>query len=177
MNFKDLAKKLKEIQDGPDYDSGSEEELGVGECGGMEMPVSMVSPSNEEGMDNDLNMNVTINSKGAEGIRDLMNILKGISGDEPKDKPDPDDAILVGNDGEKDIVIGDDFKNSKKDDKGPHVHKLDSIIFTGDDLASKGGEAAKQAGGGNPWKIRNESLVNHLSALYEDVKERNQKKR
>lgn len=174
MNFKDLAKKLKEIQDGEM--SSSEEELGVGECGGMEMPVSMISPQQEAHADDSVNMNVTINSKGTEGIRDLMNILKGIGGDDHK-ASSKDDAVLIGNDGESEIVIGDDFKNAKHGDKGPKKYDLDSIIFTGDDLSSKGGEAVKQAGGGNPWKIRNESLVNHLSSLYEEVKGRSQKKR
>jgi hypothetical protein len=173
MNFKDLAKKLKEIQDGEML--SSEEDLGVGECGGMEMPISMISPS--QAADDSLNMNVTINSKGVDGIRDLMDVLKGISSAEPKNVPDTTDAVLIGNDNEKEIVIGDDFKNAKHGDKGPKVFNLDSVVFTGDDLASKGGEAVKQAGGGNPWKIRNESLVNHLSSLYEEVKGRNQKKR
>lgn len=171
MNFKELAKKLKEIQDGPEFDVESDD-IDFGECGGMEMPISMISPQHEEGSSDNLNMNVTINSKGSDGIRELMNILKGISGEESQPNDAEDDF-----DSNKEIVIGDDFKNAKHGDKGPKVHKLDSVIFTGNDLASKGGGAVKANGGENPWKIRNESLVNHLSSLYEDVKDRNQKKK
>jgi len=169
MNFKELAKKLKEIQDGHEMDVESNLESAVDECGGMEMPISMISPNQEQSAGDNMNMNVTINSKGADGIRDLMNILKGISGEvEQPHEHEPET---------KEIVIGDDFKNAVHGDKGPKVFGLDSAIFTGNDLASKGGEAPKQAGGGNPWKIRNESLVNNLTSLYEEVKGRSQKKR
>jgi hypothetical protein len=84
----------------------------------------------------------------------------------------------MSSDGEEhEIVIGDDFKNAKHNDKGPKVHGLDSVIFTGDDLASKGRGAVKANGGENPFKLQHESLVNQLSSLYEDIKARPQKKR
>lgn len=156
MDFTQLMQTMKQI----------DENLDVDECGGMEMPAVMIGSDDAHAADS-LSMNVTINSKGADSIRDLMDILKGISGEhhgEPKD----DDS---------EIVIGDDYENAVEGDKGSKVFGLDAAVFTGDDLASKGKEGVKQAGGGNPWNIRNESLVTHLSSLYEDVKERTQKKR
>lgn len=173
MNFTELAKKLKEIQDGGDLDIESPVEMGVEECGGdMGSPVVV---QGHEGGEHTTTMNVTINSQGVDGIRDLMNILKGISSEEPESSHDD---IITGHDDEHAIVIGDNFKNSVKGDKGKKVHGLDTVIFTGDDLASKGRETVKANGGGNPLKLQHhESLVKHLSSLYEDVKSRSQKKR
>jgi hypothetical protein len=136
----------------------------IQECGDMPAAIIQGGPPPEES----LNMNVTINSKGADGIRDLMNILKGIGGDsdtEPKDMPDNSD--------DAEIVIGDSFKNSIPGDQGSKVFDRDAVIFTGDDLASKKGGALKTNGGENPQRNHfHESLVTNLFSLYEDVKSR-----
>jgi len=166
MDFKELMQKMQQLDEGI--------ELPVDECGGMPAAVIQGGPPPEES----LNMNLTINSKGADGIRELIDVLKGIGGDshsEPTHEPH-DSEKLFGND-EEDVVIGDSFGNSKHGDRGSKVFDIDAITPTGDDMFSKGGEAPKQSGGGNPWNIRHESLVNHLASLYEDVKERTQKKR
>jgi hypothetical protein len=167
MDFKELMQKMQQIDEGV--------ELPFDECGDMPAAIIQGGPPAEQS----LNMNLTINSKGADGIRDLIDVLKGIGSNdshEPAHSHHDDDEKLFGND-DADIVIGDSFGNAKHGDKGSHVSKLDSMFPVGDDLSSKGGEAPKQAGGGNPWNIRHESLVNHLASLYEDVKDRTQKKR
>jgi hypothetical protein len=153
MDFKKLMQTMQDIEEGCDPS--------IQECG--DMPAAIIqggAPAEES-----LNMNVTINSKGADGIRDLMNILKGIGGDsdtEPKDIPD-----------DAEIVIGDSFKNSKAGDQGSKVFDQNAIIFTGDDFASKGGGALKTNGGENPRRNHfHESLVTNLFSLYEDVKSR-----
>lgn len=172
MDFKELMQKMQQIDEGV--------EMPIEECDG-DMPAAIIQggPPAEES----LNMNLTINSKGADGIRELIDVLKGIGGDtghEPTDHHDhsshDDDEKLFGND-EAEVVIGDSFGNSKNGDMGSKVFDIDAVTPTGNDMFSKGGEAPKQAGGGNPWNIRHESLVNHLASLYEDVKERTQKKR
>jgi hypothetical protein len=167
MDFKELMQKMQQIDEGVDAP--------IEECG-SDMPAAIIQggPSPEES----LNMNLTINSKGADGIRELIDVLKGIGGDsgqEPVHHHDDDTEKLFGND-EEEHVIGDSFGNSKHGDRGSKVFNIDAVTPTGDDIFSKGKEAHKQAGGGNPWNIRHESLVNNLASLYEEVKERTQKK-
>lgn len=168
MDFKDLMQKMHDIEEG--FESS------IDECGD-DMPAAIIQGGPPPAEDN-LNMNVTINSKGADGIRELMNVLKGISHNEPKDIPHDDDTKLLGKEKEpdRDIVIGDDFKNAKHGDAGAHVYNIKSVLRHGNDLADKHREAVKVNGGGNPMADLNETLVNHLSSLYEDVKLR-QKKR
>jgi hypothetical protein len=167
MDFKELLQTMQHIDEGT--------EPSIDECS-EEMPAAIIQGGHPP--DESLNMNLTINSKGADGIRELIDVLKGIGSDTSSEPTHShhDDKKLLGND-EADIVIGDSFGNSKQGDTGSHVNNLDSMFPVGDDMFSKGGEAPKQAGGGNPWNIRHESLVNHLASLYEDVKERTQKKR
>lgn len=151
MDFKQLMQKMQQLDEGLD------------ECGG-DMPAAIIQggPPHEES----LNMNLTINSKGADGIRELIDVLKGIGGDadtEPKDIPHDDDS---------EIVIGDSYENELEDDVGPKVFGLDALIHQGD---KKDRETNKVNGGGNPQV--QEALVKNLSSLYEEIKSRKQKKR
>lgn len=150
MDFKELLQTMQNIDEGiiP----------AVEECGDMPAAVIQSGHPAEES----LNMNLTINSKGADGIRDLLDVLKGIGNDrEPKDIPHDD----------SEIVIGDDYENSVDGDAGSRVYGTDAVIFKGNDMHNKGRSAAKVNGGENP-QIHHESLVLNLSALYEDVKDR-----
>lgn len=164
MDFKELMQKMQQIDEGIDTP--------IEECGG-DMPAAIIQggPPPEES----LNMNLTINSKGADGIRELIDVLKGIGGDSNSEPVHTvhhdDDEKLFGNDDEE-IVIGDSFGNSKQGDAGSHVYNVDTLINQGD---KKEREAPRVNGGGNPQV--HESLVDHLASLYEDVKERTQKKR
>lgn len=166
MDFKDLMQKMYNI------DEGIEDQ--VDECG-EEMPTAVIQGPGPT--DDSLNMNVTINSKGPDGIRELMNVLKGIGGNEPKDMPGDDDDKLFGIEKGhgKSVVIGDDFENSVEGDEGEHVYDLEAVLTKGNDFANKNREARKVNGGGNPQV--QESLITHLSSLYEEVKDRSQKKR
>lgn len=155
MDFKQLLQTMQHIDEGTD--------VAIDECG--EMPTLVQGgPSPDES----LNMNLTINSKGANGIRELIDVLKGIDGNEPKDMPSDDDEKLFGTDGsEKAIVIGDDFSNEVDGDAGPTVYSLDALIHQGD---KKDRETNKVNGGGNPQV--QEALVKSLSSLYEEIKSR-----
>ena len=154
MDFKELLQKMQHIEEGMEYDPEIEE------CGD-DMPAAIIH--GDQHADESLNMNLTINSKGADGIRDLIDVLKGIGGDtEPKDIPHDDDS---------EIVIGDDYENSVDGDAGSKVFDTDAVIFKGNDMHSKGRSAVKVNGGENP-QIHHESLISNLAALYEDVKDR-----
>lgn len=177
MNFKELAHKLQNIQEGRDV------ECAMGECGneGMEIPAAIMGMTNQSQPDESLTMNVTINSKGSEGIRDLMDILKGIDDHDQDDHHgsippsmhgDDDDGHALFGSEDAEMVIDDNYKNSAHGDAGPTTFGIDAVTATGDDLFSKGDEAPKQSGGGNPWNMRNESLVHNLSSLYNDIKTR-----
>jgi hypothetical protein len=176
MNFKELAHKLQNIQEGRDV------ECAMGECGddGMGLPAAIMGITNQSHPEESLTMNVTINSKGAGGIRDLMDILKGIDdhshddhhGDMKPGMPDDDDGHALFGSDDIETVIDDSYKNSAHGDAGPTTFGIDAVTTTGDDMFSKGDEAPKQAGGGNPWNMRNESLVHNLSSLYNDIKTR-----
>lgn len=141
MNFNDLYRKIQSIDEGT-----------VAECGGM-----MAAP----GQQDSVTMSVNMNGNGAGGIRDLMSILKNIeSAGEPHTEPHGDDNI----------VIGDGFEDATTKPNEVTLD-IDSVIPTGNDLASKGGEAEKVNGGGNPMqKDIDESLVTKLSAMYEEIK-------
>jgi hypothetical protein len=143
MDLKQLMQKMQSIEEGSSIE----------ECGDMPAIVQGGPPHEES-----LNMNLTINSKGADGIRDLIDVLKGIGGDEPKDMPHDDDSQ---------IVIGDGFENEVDGDAGPKVFGLDALIHQGD---KKDRETNPVNGGGNPQV--HETLIQNLASLYEEIKSR-----
>jgi hypothetical protein len=170
MNFQDLMQKIKDIDEGlegtdkftlADQDV---EEMGmaksnaetplmgdVEECGGMPSmgPMSSMAPKQQD----NVTMNVSMNGSGAGGIRDLMSILKNIE--------------QGGGDAEKDMVVGlEQMANTPDEQTAP----VDAVIPTGDDLHSKGGEAPKVNGGGNPMQRGvSEGLLDQLNNLYKAV--------
>lgn len=189
MNFQDLLSKLKSIDEtmqpavqavsappsGPDFpDDGNaqlecgddmppkapnisaqgDDEILIGEkdideCG--DMP-SMSAPKQA----NNVTMNVSMNGSGAGGIKDLIDILRNIEGGH-KD-------MVVGMDEVQDGGFGDATTEPDETTLG-----IDAVTATGRDLASKGAEAPKVNGGGNPMQ---ESLVARLNNLYQEIKSR-----
>lgn len=183
MDFKELAYKLKSIQEGDEMFNPFKTDEPVDECGG-DMPPQ---PAQSSG---DVNMNITINGHGADGIRDLMNIIKGIEGNDnggdlhsqpSPAMPKPHGKELFGGDEKSStVVIGDEYENSVKGGSDAHTYNVRSVLPKGDDLASKDSEDSKNLkvnGGENPIGMRkhqhNESLLRHLSSLYEEIKSRN----
>ena len=114
-----------------------------------------------------------MNGTGADGVRDLMNILKdiehGVSTDGGHDH-EPEEPLMG------DMVramsqeenVGEEYENSVHGHDGATEFGVDAVTFTGDDLASKGKGALKHNGGENPM---HESLVNRLSQMYAAIKE------
>jgi hypothetical protein len=144
MNFQDLYQKIKNIEEGV--------ETPVEECG---MPMPMSSP----GQQDSVTMSVNMNGNGSGGIKDLMNILKNIEQNAEPMNPHPHTA---------DKLFGDGYENSEQGDQGAVTLDIADITQTGDDMHSKGSEAPKVNGGGNPMQ---EALVSRLAQMYDEIKE------
>lgn len=80
---------------------------------------------------------------------------------------DPDQMVL----GSSEEQLADEFENSLKSGSNEHTLGVLSVIGMGQDLSSKGKGALKANGGENPWNV-NETLVNHLKDLYQEVKKK-----
>jgi hypothetical protein len=146
-------------------------------------------------------MSVNMNASGAEGIRELLNILQGQGDDMPGDMDGPDGGpagVLIGMDGPDggdemgpdgapDMHGGDEEPMKKPmlgkgpemdeefaNEPQPQMQGVDAVTPTGDDLSSKGGnEMPKAAGGGNPYtQPMAENLRGKLTALYHEIKTR-----
>lgn len=144
MNFQDLNAKLKAI-----------EENTVEECGGMMSPVGQQQDS--------VTMNVTMNGSGAGGIKDLLGIIRNIESGVGHGHTDHHDA--------DDVLVGIGAEESFDNEPDAQVAGIDAVTPTGDDMHSKGAEAEKVNGGGNPFNV-DESLIQKLSDLYNEVKGR-----
>lgn len=160
------ADDLKDLRD-----KKVDEDL-VDECG-MGSMQSMSS-----GQQDNVNMSINMNGAGKGGIRDLLDILRNIEqgsddpdsgelgdligamGDEPRGK-----VAVIDNDME--MPVG-EFANSPDE----MYADVGDVIPTGDDMHSKGAEAPKVNGGGNPFGVNEEELIARLGSLYETIKNR-----
>ena len=136
----------------------------VEECGlpGMSsMPSGMMgSPKQSDSV----TMNVSMNGSGAGGIRDLMDILRNLDGEKSSGHADGADIVL----GVEEDGADGNFTNASTE-PDPTMYDMDTVLPTGDDIHSKGSEAPKVNGGGNPLA---ETLMARLSAHYQSIKER-----
>jgi hypothetical protein len=128
------------------------------ECGDMPMPGAMAHSDQADSV----TMNISMNGSGKGGIKDLMDILKNI-----EDGPGDSGA---------EIVIGTDIEGMEHpfdevyaNEPDTEVQPIDAVMPTGNDLSSKGAEAPKVNGGGNPMTM--ESLKSQLDRLYQEIKE------
>ena len=151
--YKALVAKLEAIQNRVE-----ESVQPVEECGDM--------IAGHSGQQDSVTMNVSMNGSGAGGIRDLMAILKNI---EDGGEPAHHDMIVGVDEPEMEEEIDGGFQSATTKPE-PETAGINAVTPTGNDLASKGDEAPKANGGGNPF-VR-EGLLNHLSNLYKEVKER-----
>ena len=133
-------------------------------CGMTPSPMGM--PSREE----PVTMNVTMNARGGESIRDLLDILTGkmAGGDDSVEGPK---GVIVAPGGMGDVDIDEKYANEPEEEINP----MTDVIPTGDDLASKGREAPKVNGGGNPFAVNEfdqSAFKQQLKNLYQEVKSR-----
>jgi len=137
----------------------------------MMMP-AMDMPHEPTAQPDSVSMNVSMNGSGPGGIKDLMAVLRNIENgtSEPQHHKPANDVVLgdpVG--GDEHLPVAEKFGNSVHGDAGPHTMGLDAAIHGGNDLHSQdAAEPVKKQGGGNPY---HESLVNKLSAMYQQIKE------
>jgi hypothetical protein len=162
-----LAKARADGKDQADLDGDGDMEKvsedDIEECG-MDPMSSMKQQDN-------VSMNVSMNGSGAGGIRDLLDILKNIddtnSGDDLGDLIDKMDSgpgkMAVIDGGEMPV---DEYANEPDEVYG----NVGDVMPTGNDIHSKGSEAPKVNGGGNPMAM--ETLISRLDALYQEVKTR-----
>ena len=155
MNFTDLYKKVVEL-DNPLAECA--------ECGNH--PEQPEQPKQQD----TVYMNVSLTGQGTNGIRDLMNILRNID-DAPSQEPSHDDKIVIGDGDTATMPLDDSYENSVDGSSEENVYDMSAVLPTGDDMNSKGKEAVKQAGGGNPWNI-NETVLSNLQSLYDEVKKK-----
>lgn len=191
FNFSDLYKKIQSLDESV-VEPKDELTGGAGasdECGGSgsgmpllgEEPVeecgmAMMSPMSAPKQSNSVTMNVSMNGSGAGGIKDLMQILRNIeSGSEPTN-PHPHDATALFGDEEEGVSeeqiaahTSGGFDNATTRPNEVTLD-IDSAIPTGNDMHSKGGEAEKVNGGGNPYNALDESLKFKLFNMYSEIK-------
>lgn len=185
MNFQELIARLESLENPTDESAGAtssgavasatspmgkEDELD--ECGDM-MPMSQ--PKQQD----NVSMNLSMNGSGAGGIRDLLDILRNIEhdGGEDGDLGDLIDKMGGEKGPSKDVIIGseiEEFANSPDNtaNPDPQYAPMSRMTAKGDDLASKGKEAPKVNGGGNPMQ---EQLASRLANMYEEIKRRSTK--
>lgn len=203
MNFQELMKKMVELEK-PVVENETIANIDqVEECGMMMPPPS--APMQPPKQQDSVTMNVSMNGSGSGGIKDLMNILRNIESgdiesgdidmdhDHEHDHGDDDDSGEFGidttdvifkknNNSDKIGLIDDEYEiNDEYGNEPDEIYQdTDSVLGTGDDIHSKGGEAPKANGGGNPrsvnsgttYKLPSGDLKIRLESLYKDIKSR-----
>jgi hypothetical protein len=164
------ADDLKDLRD-KKVDEDLVDECGMGPMQGM-----------NPGQQDNVNMSINMNGAGPGGIRDLLDILRNIEqgSDDPEGsdlgdligamggEPDGDDmhgkvAVI---DGDEEMPV-DEFANSPDE----MYADVSDVTPTGNDIHSKGAEAEKVNGGGNPFGV-DEEMINRLTNMYESIKNR-----
>ena len=160
------ADDLKDLRD-KKVDEDLVDECGMGSMQGM-----------SSGQQDNVNMSINMNGAGKGGIRDLLDILRNIEqGSDDPDSGELGDLIgAMGNeprgkvaviDNDMEMPVG-EFANSPDE----MYADVGDVIPTGDDMHSKGAEAPKVNGGGNPFGVNEEELIARLGSLYETIKNR-----
>lgn len=168
-SYRALVEKLEAISNRPEGHPVPESIQAVDECGAMPMIGAMHSEQPKQ--QDSVTMNVSMNGSGAEGIRDLMSILKNIESHSDQGPSDTHADMIVGIDEpEMDEEIDGGFQSATTE-PGEETAGVDAVTRTGNDMHSKGDEAEKVNGGGNPFRV-SEGLLSHLTGLYQEVKDR-----
>jgi hypothetical protein len=203
MNLQDLITKLQKIEEGAppvapvstDLGGAGASDEGI-EIIGSPMP-SIMGHSEPPKQQDSINMNVSLNGSGAQGVKDLMNILRDIENGVAHDEPvhgEPSPAEPSHDDGaETDPLLGDmvhsmehdapeeveeeqgeTWGNSVHGDQGAHTKGVDAVTGSGDDMNSKGklSPLARAPGSNTMVHHYHESIVANLQAMYEEIKNR-----
>ena len=143
------------------------------ECG--DMPMGMMGMSSHQGQQDSVTMNISMNGSGAGGIRDLMSILRNIESSDNTDVHSHDVSKLFGGD-DIEVAFGEEMSDggfgAATTQPDPATAGIDAVTATGNDIHSKGIEAPKVNGGGNPM---HETVKHRLYTLYNEIKEAKEK--
>ena len=143
------------------------------ECG--DMPVGMMGMSSHQGQQDSVTMNISMNGSGAGGIRDLMSILRNIESSDNVDVHSHDVGQMFGGD-DIEVAFGEEMDGgfgSATTEPNTATAGIDAVTATGNDIHSKGIEAPKVNGGGNPM---HETVKYRLYTLYNEIKEAKEEK-
>lgn len=162
MNFENLLKKMQELDASVDESMQPPVQAVMAPASGPEYP--------ESG---------EISLEELTAIKQLLGKMRGERDDDQgAHQPQfdvPSDDVLLGDEPPNDTLLGEvpaeeEWANSPES----KIAKIAAVIATGDDLASKGKEALKVNGGGNPMQ---EALIAKLSKHYHSIKENDQEKK
>ena len=153
---------------GAKVSTSAEEKQPTNEACGDMMALPMGLGQEHSAQQDSVTMNVSMNGSGDGGIRDLMNILKGI---ENVGEPHADhDAIDVVFGGEMEPEM-EAFANSMAGASGQQTFPQSAVTDIGSNSGRADHEVPKVHGGGNPYTQVSEELVNRLSSLYQEIKQ------
>ena len=157
------------------------DEAFIDECG-MDMPGSMMGMRTPPQQDS-VSMNLSMNGAGANGIRDLMDILRNLDGDEGGEMDLEMPGMDHGHDGmdsEMPIVMkalgGQDDSGHDEEERMPlgdeMYYGIDAVTQPdgGRDLNRPKQTFPKVAGGDNPMQPMAERIAEQLKGLYEEIK-------
>jgi hypothetical protein len=158
-NFMSLYKQIRAIDEGQMPDE-------MEECGNMmALPTSM--EHDHPAQSDSVTMSVSMNGAGDGGIRDLMNILKGIENvGEPHGDHDATD-VMFGSEMEPEMEA---FANSMAGASEQTTLPQSAVTDIGSNDGRGDHEAPKANGGGNPYTQVSEELVDKLQELYSQFK-------
>ena len=159
MNFSDIYNKIKSIDEG-------QVPAEMEECGDtMSLPTELGHDHSSQ--EDSVTMSVSMNGAGDGGIRDLMNILKGIENvGEPNADHDATDVVF-GGDMEPEMEA---FANSMAGASDQQTFPVSAVTNIGSNSGRGDHEVAKANGGGNPYTQVSEELVDKLHELYNQFK-------
>lgn len=159
MNFSDIYNKIRSIDEG-------QMPADVEECGDMvALPTSM--GHDQPAQSDSVTMSVSMNGSGDGGIRDLMNILKGIENvGEPHGDHDVTDVVFGG---EMEPEM-EEFANSMAGASEKAYFPQSAVTDIGSNDGRGDHEVRKANGGGNPYTQVSEELVGKLQELYSQFK-------
>jgi hypothetical protein len=155
---------------GPDKNAKKVKEQQLAEeCG--DMPMGMMGMSSHQAQQDSVTMNISMNGSGAGGIRDLMSILRNIESSDNADVHSHDVSKIFGGD----ITAGFDEEMSDggfgdaSTTPDPTVSGIDAVTDIGAPI--NGGDHRKRQAGLPQGAPMHETLVDRLSALYNEIKE------
>ena len=168
MNFSDIYKKIRSIDEGSQMAPPSAPEMPIEECG-MEAVMPHSTPAQPDNVD----MNVTLHGSGPGGIRDLMSILRDLEGKDSNGgisvDPHADDLeVMVGS-------MEEEYGNSAPDSSGTQTASIQDVTNVG--TTTNGGDHTRNRQAGLPQANAHsmqEAVKSRLQQQYDAIKQEGQ---